>query len=82
MRLLLQIFGPVLLKPDPNWFVVHYYILLLKGQFTPGTKSGRYIWDVKRKIINTFHKNVLITIVTFHVPNIFDRLCSTCELTL
>ena len=30
----------------------------------------------------TFYQNVLIIIVTFHVPYIFDRLCSRCELTI
>ena len=27
----------------------------LKGQFTPGTKSVRYIWDVKRNYLLLLH---------------------------
>ena len=31
---------------------MYYYsiIIILKGQFTPETKSVRYIWDVNRNI--------------------------------
>ena len=28
-----------------------YLFIYLKGRFTPGTKSVRYIWDVKRNIL-------------------------------